>query len=395
MKCEQCGFLVDSLPEGGGEYLCPNCGWVMRKGEPAAPDDGQPSPTDTATNTHLKIAKTVNIGFGDFASVLAATDASRIAPTDTRRDDPDRTRTATASGSTLNVEEPDDDDVLTPLDVYDEDDEYARIQADIAARRKALDERAADLDAREKYLNKKLDEIIAEKEFLRTGIEKTDAERASYLKQKSIMDVRMADMEKDIAARQKALDARAADLDRKSEALAKTRAALEDLKRELDASMTGDTRIDDDDHTSSSVSIPYSAKLLRQNNRLERTVRIQRLALIGLAVLVVILIVLLFVKESELRRVRTAPVQDKESVPAPEQIPPAASAAIIGGADGPTAVFLSSELLKKSGQSAESASEPASDAPASVLVATPQFPFYTTTNEQHPVPEPQTSGGGL
>ena len=68
MKCEQCGFLVDSLPEGGGEYLCPNCGWVMRKGPPAVPDAGQPSPTDTATNTHLKIAKTVNIGFGDFAA---------------------------------------------------------------------------------------------------------------------------------------------------------------------------------------------------------------------------------------------------------------------------------------------------------------------------------------
>ena len=301
MKCEQCGFLVDSLPEGGGEYLCPNCGWVMRKGPPAEPGDGQPSPTDTATNTHLKIAKTVNVGFGDFASVLAATDASRIATPDDRDGEPDRTRTAT--GSTLNVEAPDDDDALAPLDVYDEDDEYARIQAEIASRKAALDARAAELDAREKYLNKKLDEIIAEKEFLRTGLEKTDAERASYLKQKSSMDAQRANLEKEMAARKASLDARAAEIDRKTEAMNKMRSELEKLKREMDASMTGEQPIDD--ATTSSVSIPYSAKLLRTNNKLERTVRIQRLALIGLAALVVILIVLLFVKESELRRVRT------------------------------------------------------------------------------------------
>ncbi len=300
MKCEQCGFLVDSLPEGGGEYLCPNCGWVMRKGTPAVPADGQPSPTDTATNTHLKIAKTVNVGFGDFASVLAATDASRIATPEARRDEPERTRTAT--GSTLNVEAPDDDDALAPLDVYDEDDEYARIQAEIASRKAALDERAAELDTREKYLNKKLDEIISEKEFLRTGIEKTDAERASYLKQKSIIDVRRADLEKEMAARKASLDARAAEIDRKTEAMNRTRAALEELKKELSASLGGDQDVD---HTSSSVSIPYSAKLLRQNNTLSRTVRIQKRILIGLVALIVILILLLFVKESELRRVRT------------------------------------------------------------------------------------------
>lgn len=371
MKCEQCGFLVDSLPEGGGEYLCPNCGWVMRKGPPAVPDDGQPSPTDTATNTHLKIAKTVNVGFGDFASVLAATDASRIAVPDDRDDDPGRTRTATASGSTLNVEEPDDDDALAPLDVYDEDDEYARIQADIAARRKALDERAAELDAREKHLNKKLDEIIAEKEFLRTGIEKTDEERASYLKQKGVIDAQRADFEKEMAARQKALDARAAELDRKTEALARTRAALEELKRELDASMTGNTPIDDD-HTSSSVSIPYSAKLLRQNNALSRTVRIQKRVLICLAALAAVLIVLLFVRESELRRARTAPEPEQSRTPA-------ASAAIIGGADGPTAVFLSSELLKR--ESGRSAGDVSASAPAA--------------EQQLPAPESEKSGGGL
>ena len=301
MKCEQCGFLVDSLPEGGGEYLCPNCGWVMRKGSPAVPGDGQTSPTDTATATHLKIAKKVNVGFGDFASVLAATDASRIATPDARHDSPERTRTAT--GSTLNVEEPDDDDALPPLDVYDEDDEYARIQAELASRKASLDERAAELDTLEKYLNKKLDEIIAEKDFLRTGIEKTDAERASYLKQKSMLDAQRADLEKEMAARKASLDARAAEIDRKTEAMNKMRSELEKLKREMDASMTGEQPLDD--ATTSSVSIPYSAKLLRTNNKLERTVRIQRLALIGLAALVVILIVLLFVKESELRRVRT------------------------------------------------------------------------------------------
>ena len=291
MKCEQCGFQVDTLPEGGGEYLCPNCGWVMRKGAPAVPADGQPSPTDTATNTHLKIAKTVNVGFGDFASVLAATDASKIVSADARDDAPDRTRTA--SGSTLNVEAPDDDDALSPLDVYDEDDEYARIQADIAARQKALDVRAAELDAREKHLNKKLDEIISEKEFLRSGLEKTDEERAAYLKQKDALDAQRNAMEKEMAARKAALDARAAEIDRKSEALAKTRAALEELKRELDASMTGNTPIDGD-HTSSSVSIPYSAKLLRRNNKLERTVRIQHRMLFCLGILLLILIVLLF-----------------------------------------------------------------------------------------------------
>ena len=275
MKCEQCGFLVDSLPEGGGEYLCPNCGWVMRKGPPAVPGDGQPSPTDTATNTHLKIAKTVNVGFGDFASVLAATDASRIATPDAMHDEPERTRTAT--GSTLNVQAPDDDDVLSPLDVYDEDDEYARIQAELASRRKALDERDAELDTREKYLNKKLDEIIAEKEFLRTGIEKTDEERAAYLKQKNQLDAQKADMEKAMAARKASLDARAAEIEKKTEAMNKMRAELEKLKRELDASMTGEQPIDD--ATTSSVSIPYSAKLLRRNGKLERTVRILKIAL--------------------------------------------------------------------------------------------------------------------
>ena len=146
-KCGQCGFIVDSLPEGEGEFLCPNCGWVMRKGASAA-DKAQPSPTDTTSATHLKIAKTVNVGFGDFASVLAATDASKIVPTDTNRE-LDRTRTASAS--TLKVEAPDDpdDDVLSQLEVYDEDDEFARIQADIAARQKALEMCAAELDARE------------------------------------------------------------------------------------------------------------------------------------------------------------------------------------------------------------------------------------------------------
>jgi len=288
MKCEQCGFLVDSLPEGGGEYLCPNCGWVMRKGPPAVSADGQPSPTDTATATHLKIAKTVNVGFGDFASVLAATDASRIATPDAMHDEPERTRTAT--GSTLNVQAPDDDDVLSPLDVYDEDDEYARIQAEIAERTASLDARAAELDTREKYLNKKLDEIIAEKEFLRTGIEKTDAERASYLKQKTSMDAQRASQEKEMAARKASLDARAAEIEKKTEAMNKTRAALEDLKKELNASLGGEKDVD---HTTSSVSIPYSAKLLRQNNALTRTVRIQKRILIGLGILFLILIALL------------------------------------------------------------------------------------------------------
>lgn len=288
MKCEQCGFLVDSLPEGGGEYLCPNCGWVMRKGPPAVPGDGQPSPTDTATNTHLKIAKTVNVGFGDFASVLAATDASKIVSADARHDEPEHTRTAT--GSTLNVEAPDDEDVLTPLDVYDEDDEYARIQAEIASRTASLDARAAELDNREKYLNRKLDEIIAEKEFLRSGIEKTDEERAAYLKQKSQLDAQKADMEKEMAARKASLDARAAEIEKKTEAMNKMRSELEKLKRELDASMTGEQPIDD--ATTSSVSIPYSAKLLRRSNKLERTVRIQTLIVIGLTILYLILIAL-------------------------------------------------------------------------------------------------------
>ena len=272
MKCEQCGFIVDVLPEGGGEFLCPNCGWVMRKGAPAA-DDGQPSPTDTTSATHLKIARTVNVG--------------------------------TASASTLKVEAPDDpdDDVLSTLEIYDEDDEFARIQADIAARQQALEARTAELDAREKHLNKKLDEIIAEKEFLRTGIEKSDQERAAYLKQKDALDAQRAAMEKEFAARQKALETRAAELDRKNESLARTRAELEKLKRELDSSMTGEQPIGDG--SSSSISIPYSAKLLRRNSSLERSVRILKRVLIGLVALIVILILLLFVKESELRRVRT------------------------------------------------------------------------------------------
>ena len=300
MKCEQCGLNVDSLPEGGGEYLCPNCGWVMRKGGPSGDGDA-PAADMTASASHLKVARTVNVGFGDFTSVLAATNASRIVSADTEDDDvADRTRTAT--GSTLTVEEPDDEDVLSPLDVYDEDDEYAKIQADIAARKASLDARAAELDTREKYLNRKLDEIVAEKEFLRTGIEKTDEERAAYLKQKSQLDAQKADMEKEMAARKASLDARAAEIEKKTEAMNKTRAALEDLKKELNDSLGGEQAVD---HTTSSVSIPYSAKLLRTNNRLERTVRIQKRILIGLVALIVILILLLFVKESELRRVRT------------------------------------------------------------------------------------------
>ena len=332
MKCEQCGFIVDSLPEGGGEYLCPNCGWVMRKGAPASLGPGQPSPTDTTSATHLKIAKTVNVGFGDFASVLAATDASKIVPTDTKQGGMERTRTTSAS--TLTVEAPDDDDeALTPLTVYDEDDEYARIQADIAARQQALDARAAELDAREKHLNKKLDEIIAEKEFLRTGIEKSDLERATYLKQKDALTAQRTAMEKELAAKKASLDARAAEIERKNESLGKTRAALEELKRELDSTLSGDQI--SGDHTSSSVSIPYSAKLLRLNNELKRSMRIQKRILVCLSALIVILVVLLFVKESELRRGRTAPEQAPENVvpaetvssettniPAPEQVRP-------------------------------------------------------------------------
>ena len=311
MKCEQCGFSLDSLPEGGEESLCPNCGMVVRKDASAASGEKKSSSVDpSASATHLKIAKTVNVGFGDFASVLAATDASKIVSADARRDEAERTRTA--SSSTLNVAAPDDDDMLSPLDVYDEDDEYARIQADITARQNALDARAAELDAREKHLNKKLDEIIAEKEFLRTGIEKSDKERASYLKLKDALDVQRASMEKEMAARQKALDARTAEIDRKSEALAKTRTALEELKRELDSSMTGAQPVGDG--SSSSISIPYSAKLLRQNNSLTRTVRIQNRVLICLAVLAVVLVVLLFVRESELKRARSAPEQNQETV---------------------------------------------------------------------------------
>ena len=337
MKCGQCGFHVDVLPEGTGEFLCPNCGWCMRKASPPAddagkktasgkpggldpvpgrsPDDGQPSPTDTATNTHLKIAKTVNVGFGDFASVLAATDASKIVAADARGD-MDRTRTASAS--TLNVESPDDeDDTLSQFSIYDEDDEYARIQADIAARVKALDVRAAELDAREKHLNKKLDELIAEKEFLRNGIEKSDQERAAYLKRKDALDAQRAAMEKEFAARKTSLEARAAEIDRKTESLARTRASLEKLKRELDAAMSGDkTGID---QTSSTVSIPYSAKLLRMNNRLERAVRIRTRILICLAILAAVLVSLLFVKESELRRSRTAPDRTPEQTAVPEK----------------------------------------------------------------------------
>ena len=325
-KCEQCGFIVEVLPEDGSEYLCPNCGWVMRKGASAA--DGRLSPTDTTSATHLKIARTVNVGFGDFASVLAAADASKIVATDTQHD---LERTRTASASTLKVETPDDpdDDVLSPLEIYDEDDEFARIQADIAARQKALDDRAAELDAREKHLNKKLDEIIAEKEFLRTGIEKSDQERASYLKQKDALDAQRTAMEKEFAARQKALETRAAELDRKNESLARTRAELEKLKRELDSSLTGEQPVGDG--SASSISIPYSAKLLRRNGKLERDVRIRNRILAGLAVLVAILVVLLFVKESELKRVRTAPVRkpvpaasatfpETSNLPAPEQI---------------------------------------------------------------------------
>jgi len=289
-KCGQCGFIVDSLPEGGGEFLCPNCGFCLRKGDSAAGGE-KPSPTDTTSATHLKIAKTVNVGFGDFASVLAANDASKIVATDTNRD-MERTRTATAS--TLNVESPDDDeDVLSQLSVYDEDDEYARIQADIAARQKTLDARAAELDAREKHLNKKLDELIAEKEFLRSGIEKSDLERAAYLKQKDALDAQRSAMEKEMAARKAALDARAAEIDRKSDSLGKARSSLEALKRELDASMSGE-QPGVDNTSSSSVSIPYSAKLLRLNNKLERNVRILKRILFCLGILLLILIVILF-----------------------------------------------------------------------------------------------------
>ena len=289
MKCEQCGFVVDALPEGGGEYLCPNCGWCMRKAAPAAEGNGNASPADvsTGTATHLKIAKTVNVGFGDFASVLAATDASKISPTDSRHGDLERTRTASAS--TLNVAAP-EDDVLSPIDVYDEDDEYARIQADISARQQALEQRAAELDAREKHLNKKLDEIIAEKEFLRAGIEKSDQEHAAYLKQKDALDAQRAAMEKELAARKASLDTRAAEIERKNDSLGKTRAALEDHKRELDAAMDQPGI----DSTTSSVSIPYSAKLLRQNNSLARTVRILKRILFCLGILILILVVLLF-----------------------------------------------------------------------------------------------------
>ena len=92
---------------------------------------------------------------------------------------------------------------------------------------------------------------------------------------------------------------------------------LAEVKRELDAAMSGDkTGID---QTSSTVSIPYSAKLLRMNNRLERAVRIRTRILICLAILAAVLVSLLFVKESELRRSRTAPDRTPEQTAVPEK----------------------------------------------------------------------------
>ena len=318
MKCPQCGFEKDVPPNGTGRVLCPNCGGVLREASPAP---AEPSPTDTATGTHLKIAKTVNVGFGDFASTLAAANASRIiTPAANASDQTSTVPSATHSGSTLNVAAPDDDDDLPTMEVYDEDDEYARIQADIAARQAALDQRAAELDAREEHLNRKLEEIISEKEFLRTGIEKSDLERATYLKQKEALDSRRAALEQEFAARESALNARSADLAKKSDALTKKRRELEDLRRELDTSLTGDSI--PVDATTSSVSIPYSAKLLRQNNKLERTVRIQNRILICLAVLVVLLVILLFMKDT---RSHSASVPQQDTV---QSAVPAADAAI-------------------------------------------------------------------
>ena len=331
MKCAQCGSEKDVPPNVTGRVLCPNCGGVLREASPAA--KAEPSPTDTATNTHLKIAKTVNVGFGDFASTLAAANASRIiTPPANAADQTSTVPSATHSGSTLNVAAPDDDDDLPTMEVYDEDDEYARIQAEIAARQAALEQRSAELDAREEHLNRKLEEIISEKEFLRTGIEKSDLERASYLKQKEALDSRRAELEQEFAARESALNARGADLAKKSDALTKKRRELEDLRRELDASLTGD-RIPVD-ATSSSVSIPYSAKLLRMNNKLERTVRIQKRILICLAVLTVLLAILLFVKDAGSRS-SSVPRQDtaRDIVPDADASPSAnpAAAAPAGG----------------------------------------------------------------
>ena len=332
MKCAQCGFEKDVPPNGTGRVLCPNCGGVLREASPAA--KAEPSPTDTATGTHLKIAKTVNVGFGDFASTLAAANASRIiTPAANAADQTSTVPSATHSGSTLNVVNPDDDDDLPTMEVYDEDDEYARIQAEIAARQAALDQRAAELDAREEHLNKKLDEIISEKEFLRTGIEKSDLERATYLKQKEALDSRRAALEQEFAARESALNARSADLAKKSDALSKKRRELEDLRRELDASLTGDSI--PVDATTSSVSIPYSAKLLRQNNKLERTVRILNRIIICLAVLVVLLVILLFMKDTRSHSA-SVPQQDtvQSAVPAADAAIPSANpaaAAPVGG----------------------------------------------------------------
>ena len=327
MKCGQCGFEMDVLPDGTGDVLCPDCGKVLRKAASGAGTaKAAPSPTDTATGTHLKIAKTVNVGFGDFASVLAAANASRIITPGSEGADqakPAPDRTGTASSSTLTVAAPDDDDDDIPaMEVYDEDDEYARIQAEISARQAALEQRSAELDAREKHLNKKLDELIAEKEFLRTGIEKSDLERASYLKQKEALDAKRTALEQEFAARESALNARNAELAKKSEALTKKRRELEDLRRELDTSLTGD-RIPVD-ATTSSVSIPYSAKLLRQNNKLERTVRIQKRFLICLVVLVLLLAVLLFLKDTRGRNDAARVRQDAaQRTDAPADLPPA------------------------------------------------------------------------
>jgi len=335
MKCAQCGFEKDVQPGGTGRILCPNCGAVLREASPFADAKSEPLPTDTATGTHLKVAKTVNVGFGDFASVLAAANASRIITPSQNAAAPDKDgeRSGTKSASsTLNIAAPDDEeDDLPTMEVYDEDDEYARIQAEIAARQAALDQRSAELDAREKHLNRKLDEIIQEKEFLRTGIEKSDQERAGYMKQKEALDAKKAALEQEFAARESALNARSAELAKKSDALTKKRRELEDLRRELDTSLTGD-RIPVD-ATSSSVSIPYSAKLLRMNNKLERSVRLQKRFLIGLAALAALLVILLFVKESELRRARSEQTRTQERIaPAvPESSNPSVPEDVSGG----------------------------------------------------------------
>jgi len=221
---------TSAVPENGADRIS----HVQNPAHPASSATGtQQSATATvktdAEEYHykgLKVAKAVNVGFGDFSGTLAASLSSSTTPLPTGTAEKivfDRTEFAG-----LHVEdEPEADDRFQ--DDFEQDmnsaesslsetesieDVYSRVQAEFDAREQALNEREQSLNDRETALNdreaalhQRENDITEQEEHLRQEIEETRAEAQDYLAEKKELEQKLRSAGKnDSEARKTAME---------------------------------------------------------------------------------------------------------------------------------------------------------------------------------------------